>query len=127
MAPCGTCALGTCGDFNQCATVGVACTPGTPGKCVASERCLADGWHQDYRCSPTDALDGACSTYPDPNCDSYTASDNTPVDTFTCVGTGVCKQNCITQADCPAGTTCTPWTAGGMPQPISASLPGQCL
>jgi hypothetical protein len=129
-APCGTCTLGTCGDFNKCTTVGVACTPGAAGvsaQCVASERCIADAWHQDYRCSPTDLLGSSCMIYPMDSCENaYTASDNTPVDTFTCVSG--CRQNCITQTDCPAGTTCTPWSAvPGMPQPITPSLPGQCL
>jgi hypothetical protein len=115
----GPCALGSC-DSNRCTTRGVACTPGKPGQCAAGEKCMPDGWHQDYRCASTETEGRPCSSFPTDTCEDNSGSE--PVDDYSCDGSK-CAQNCLTNADCNAGKTCTPF----LNNPISPSLPGQCL
>ena len=82
---------------------------------------MPDAWHQDYRCSPTTYDGQSCTGQPGDNCDGLAVMGE-PVDDYTCTN-GFCRQNCLTQADCVAGKTCTPFLGN----PITPQLPGQCL
>jgi hypothetical protein len=121
MFACGTCSVGTCKD-NVCTTLGQSCTVGS-NTCAPGERCMFDGWHQNYSCAPL-SKDGLTCNGGDPSQCQYAASDGTPIAPYFCdtLQTGTCAQDCLTSQECDPGKTCQPF-AGSMIAPTS---PGEC-